>query len=92
MTNFMFEFNVKTQAEYDEAMKILLSWIFYKVVIFISVKTKITIKKDSPTAEVFMVYMAEKEVFRKAAEAGKAEGYAEQQPEKFAQPIQLVPA
>lgn len=55
-------------------------------------KTKITIKKDSPTAEVFKNYMAEKEAFRKAAEAGKAKEYAEQQPEKFAQPVQLIPA
>lgn len=55
-------------------------------------KTKITIKKDTPTAEVFKEYLAEKEAFRKAVEAGKADEYAEQQSEKFAQPVQLIPA
>lgn len=55
-------------------------------------KIEIAIKQDTPTADVFKEYMAEKEAFRKAAEAGKAVEYAEQQPEKFAQPVQLIPA
>ena len=55
-------------------------------------KTKITITTGSDTAKAFAEYIAEKEAFRKAAEAGKANEYAEQNPEKFAQPIQLVPA
>ena len=51
---------------------------------------KITIKQDSPAAKMMEEFMAEKEAFRKAVEAGKAAEYAESKPERFATPLRSL--
>ena len=47
-------------------------------------KIKVIIENGSIAAESLKGFMAEKEAFRKAAEAGKAAEYTEKNPEKFA--------